>query len=119
MRIAFVGTILCTKTTAIGSAEKTYDAALIDTGAFKSGLPLKDCQDLNLTFIGTHYASGLYGEDVLPVFECQFDFEDNDLHMISILGLPLDQALIGRDILSKYKLIIDWPQRMAIADRLL
>jgi predicted aspartyl protease len=120
MRLRFVNDVLCTHVTFVGLITKVYPDAMIDTGAFKTCLPLQDCRELNLSFTGgTYMASGLYGTGNLPVYTCQLDFNDNDLHFIEILGTPDGQPLIGRDILTKYRLDIDWTRRIANATRLL
>src|SRR5438128_10343370 len=111
MRLHFVGDILSTNFKLVGSTMQEYRDVLVDTGAFKSGLPFLDCINENLQYRGTHPASGLFGSDVLPLFKCRLELEIGDSHELEVLGLPLTFPLIGRDILSKYDLSIDWMGR--------
>ena len=115
MQLHFVGNILSTNMKVIGSTVPEYLDALIDTGAFKTGIPLPDCQ--NLEYQGVHPTSGLFGSESLPLFKCRIELETGDTHKLEILGLPLSEPLIGRDILSKYELDIDFPGRTATARR--
>lgn len=102
----------------VGTTRKDYPSVLIDTGAFKTGIPFTDCIELGLTYVGVHGASGLFGSDDLPVFECKMVFDDGEIYdSLQVLGLPMEYALIGRDILSNYRLVIDWVAQIATAER--
>lgn len=117
MRLHFVGNILSTNFKLVGSDLPDYQNVLVDTGAFKTGLPFQDCISQTLQYRGLHSASGLFGSDVLPLFRCTLEFETGDSHELEVLGLPLTYPLIGRDILSKYEFTLDWMGRTATARR--
>ncbi len=120
MQLFFGSNILFARMRIMGTAMREYDKVLVDTGAFKTCIPFTDCIQLRLQFVGTHNASGLFGEGELPLFECNIAFDDNDSHSaLTVLGVPMDAPLIGRDILSKYKFEIDWVSKTANAYRLI
>jgi len=102
----------------IGAKEKTFEA-LLDTGASNTCIPLDDCIDLGLTFSGTNFTRGLFGSLNLSVFECKLEIEGK-VFDAKVLGLPNEAiigseivqisslAILGRDYLSNFKLVLDW-----------
>jgi len=102
----------------IGKKEKDYEA-LLDTGASQTCIPLEDCIDLGLTFLGTNLTRGLFGCVDLSVFVCQLEIAGKMIDA-RVLGLPNQvvigneiveiplMAILGRDCLSNFKLILDW-----------
>lgn len=84
--------------------------ALIDTGAFKSLIPEKTCKNLNLTRIETKKVWGICPTSInVNIYLAKVYFLDSWVTN-SVIGYDIlstkQIALIGRDVLSQFDLII-------------
>lgn len=102
------------KITLKGRREETIEA-LVDTGADTSAISIEKCIKLGLPHRGFRLFRGLFGGGFLPTYRGRFKLQGREIQL-NVVGLLEDDALIGRDILSHYKLILDWKAKKAKAD---
>jgi len=86
--------------------EREYDAYL-DTGAGRTLIPEKDAKKFGLTYAGDTTVITGTGKDTIRLYRAQVEFLGNEFNIL-IFGRDLPQqaqikAMIGRDILDKYK----------------
>jgi predicted aspartyl protease len=113
VKISFVNDSLITQFTIVGAKKKDY-SALVDTGATKSAIPLKDCKDLSLKYAGDYEPLTATGSQTFSMFDATLDL-DGRLFDIQIMGLDIPIALLGLDILCHYKLSVDWSTNPKLA----
>lgn len=90
--------------------EIEYDAYL-DTGAGRTLIPEKDAEKLGLTYAGDTTVITGTGKDTVKLYRAQIEFLSEEFKIL-VFGRDLPEqaqikAMIGRDILDKYKILFD------------
>ena len=81
--------------------------ALIDTGADMSGIPIQKCVEVGFEVEGFRLFRGLFGAGFLPVFRGRVELKGISMEM-AVVGLLNGESIVGRDLLSNFKLSLDW-----------
>lgn len=111
MRIAYKGDMPKVKIKVKGNVgEVEYDAYL-DTGAFKCLIPEADAAKIGLVYAGDMEIITGSGKDIIKLYKATITFLNKDFSVL-ILGRDLPEqaivnAIVGRDILDKYKVCFD------------
>lgn len=92
------------------SGEVSYDAYL-DTGAGRTLIPEKDAERIGLTYAGDTTVITGTGKDSIRLYYASVEFLGKEFRIL-IFGRNLPEqagvrAMIGRDILDKYRLCFD------------
>lgn len=103
------------KITIVGSANQDLEA-LVDTGASSTLVDNDKCIDAGLRFLGVADRLCVHGDSKpLPLYNGGIKIADYSNNAARIFGLPpieIDnkriEGILGRDIMSNFKLIIDW-----------
>ena len=87
-----------------------YDAYL-DTGAGRTLIPEKDARKLGLTYAGDTTVITGTGKDAIKPYRTRIEFLSEEFNIL-VFGRDLPEqaqinAMIGRDILDKYKIRFD------------
>jgi predicted aspartyl protease len=92
-------------------AELTGQAAHVDTGAYKTVIPHAWADRLGLLRVREVSAEGLDGVVVvLSTYLVEVTVKDLSPVVVEVLASPGEQfALLGRDILNRYQLVLDGP----------
>lgn len=90
--------------------EIEYDAYL-DTGAGRTLIPEEDAEKLGLTYAGDTTVITGTGKDTVKLYRAQIEFLSEEFKIL-VFGRDLPEqaqikAMIGRDILDKYKIRFD------------
>ena len=90
--------------------EMEYDAYL-DTGAGRTLIPEKDAKKLGLTYAGDTTVITGTGKDNIKLYRAHIEFLSEEFNIL-VFGRDLPEqaqikAMIGRDILDKYKIRFD------------
>ena len=86
--------------------------ALIDSGASGTTIPDKLVSKLALRKIGETKASGYNGQvERRNIYSADILFLGFTFNKHPVVAVPRTYALIGRDILNRYKTILDGPRR--------
>jgi len=105
---------------ALGGTATARDLpAKVDSGADRTVIPLRFVEQLGLVEVERLPFAGLAGELIeLPVFAVQLVVRDFDAIIVSVAaseGEP--HVLLGRDVLNRYKLLLDGPNgKLEISD---
>lgn len=84
--------------------------AKLDTGADVSAIPDSAIRALGLREAERLLASGFDGRIVQVVlYAVQIDLPNGQNLEISVLGIPADYILLGRDVLNLLRLLLDGP----------
>ena len=102
-----------------GPLGKKKIEAIIDTGAFKSLVSLGVCKELGLRLKEERTVRGVSKKPVkTEIFWAEVIFQGNRVDTIVGFNLPVgnkarefEKALIGRDLLENFKLIIDFKRK--------
>lgn len=125
MKVDFDGDRLLTELKVASTTvtwSKDYPTALIDTGAWKTAIPLDDIVSkstgANLRYTGSHLTHGLGFQGLLDIFEANLSVGGDSFPKSAILATPTFTgpdgnpkqmpAVVGREILACYKWEIDW-----------
>jgi len=84
--------------------------ALIDTGADISGIPISKCVEVGFEVEGFRLFRGLFGAGFLPVFRGRVELM-GILTETAVVGLLNEESIVGRDLLSNFKLSLDWKEK--------
>lgn len=95
----------------VGEREKKLEA-LIDTGAFITGVSMEDCIEIRAEPSGTRMVKGIFGAAFLPTFRCKIKIAGREFTK-DVVGLPKPGAILGRDLLAAFKTTLDWKSRTA------
>ena len=109
IQIRFFSNYLIAQFTVFGSERtksQSYDV-LVDTASEKSAIPLVDCQSLSLVYAGDYDPVTALGPAIFPTFDATVEVDSRRFE-IQIMEIPSNKAVMGLDILSHYKLTIDW-----------
>ena len=90
----------------IGEREKTLEA-LVDTGAFMTGVPMEDCIEVGAKPSGIRLVRGIFGAAYLPTFRCKIEVSGRIFDK-DVVGLPRQRAILGRDLLGAFKITLGW-----------
>jgi hypothetical protein len=90
----------------VGTTKEDF-VVLIDTGSVVTGIPEKDCVKLGLKVAGTAGLRTAHGDDIFPIFDGMIEIDGRQFNC-QIAGLYIDEYILGLDILSYYRLNIDW-----------
>lgn len=92
--------------------------AQIDTAADRTILPKELVQDLELEEDGKFLFQGFTGEVVeLPVFLIAVQIHDLPVVLVrAAMGVVETHLLLGRDVLNRFRLLLDGPQRVLEID---
>jgi len=90
--------------------QSEYDAYL-DTGAGRTLIPEKDAKKSGLPYAGDTTVITGSGKDTIRLYRAQIEFLGKEFHIL-VFGRDLPKqaqikAMIGRDILDKYKACFD------------
>lgn len=94
-----------------GQREKEIEA-LVDTGAFITGVSIQDCIEIKTEPSGTRLVKGIFGAALLPTFRCKIEVAGK-VFSTDIVGLPEPGAILGRDLLRTFKTTLDWKAKTA------
>lgn len=94
-----------------GEREKELEA-LVDTGAFITGIPMEDCIEVRAEPSGTRLVKGIFGAAFLPTFRCRVEVAGRAFTK-DVVGLPQPGAILGRDLLGAFKTTLDWKAETA------
>ena len=87
--------------------------AILDTGAGITSIPESIIEKLGaLSYTVIRIRSPLENKTIskkLLLVKIEFD---GKAHEVKVLGIPKDYAVIGRDILNQYKIILDAPNKV-------
>ena len=81
----------------MGEREKELEA-LVDTGAFVTGVSMEDCIEVRAEPSGTRLVKGIFGAAFLPTFRCRIEVAGR-FFIQDVVGLPKPGAILGRDLL--------------------
>lgn len=92
--------------------------ALVDTGADLSVLPNRLVADLGLLQVDEQVVEGFDGRPrVLPVYLVVLHDRDLPPVEIRVVRGDVSNAILGRDVLNRYKVVLDGPKQvMTISD---
>jgi predicted aspartyl protease len=108
MQIEFQGNSLITKFVIYGNNNIRQDyIAYVDTGATKTAIPLSECARLGLEYAGDYNASTAGGTLTFPLFYAVIEICGRRFDT-QIAGFNQNVCLLGTDILSNYRVTIDW-----------
>ena len=100
--------------TVLGTKNQDIDA-LVDTGASETLVDNDTCIDIGLTFLGARDRLCVHGDSKPhPLYEGGIQVADYYKKDARIFGLTLElngkriEGVLGRDIMSNFKLVIDW-----------
>jgi len=94
-----------------GSRGEIEYNAYLDTGAGRTLIPEKDSKKLDLTYAGDTTVITGTGKDAIKLYRAQIEFLNEEFNIL-VFGRDLPEqaqikAMIGRDILDKYKICFD------------
>ena len=95
----------------VGEREKKLEA-LVDTGAFMTGVSMKDCIEIRAEPSGTRLVKGIFGAAFLPTFRCRIEVAGISF-IKDVVGLPKPGAILGRDLLRSFKTTLNWKAETA------
>lgn len=95
----------------MGEREKELEA-LVDTGAFMTGVYMEDCIEIRAKPSGMRLVRGMFGTAFLPTFRCVIKVAGRVFNK-DVLGLPKQGAILGRDLLEAFKITLDWKTETA------
>lgn len=112
------------KITIIGMKNQDIDA-LVDTGASETLVDNDTCIDIGLTFLGARDRLCVHGDSKPhPLYEGGIkvaDFSKNNVRIFGLSPIELNskriKGILGRDIMSNFKLIIDWKKSSGQLER--
>ena len=81
-------------------------SAMVDTGASATCIPLKLVESLGLSPVGTVRIATPSGDHMAEIFGVEMGIERLGSFTAQVLGVNLDMALLGSDILSKFSVLI-------------
>ncbi len=101
--------------TIIGTKNQDLDA-LVDTGASFTAVDNETCIDAGLKLEGVSDRLCVHGDSKpLPMYKGGIkvaDYSNKDTHIFGLPPIELNgkkiEGILGRDIMSNFKLIIDW-----------
>jgi predicted aspartyl protease len=86
---------------------------LVDTGADLSLIPQRLAEEFNLAPEGVIIVEGFDGErQQLYLFAVDIVVEEFRLDGLEVTAYPTDHAILGRDILNRFRLLLDGPAQM-------
>jgi len=99
-------------------AQLTGQPAHIDTGAYKSVIPLAWADQLGLLRVREVSAQGLDGVVVvLPTYLVEVTVKDFSPVIVEVLASPGEPfVLLGRDILNRYRIVLAGPNRELVVE---
>jgi hypothetical protein len=80
--------------------------AMIDTGASVTCIPLPIIESLGLSPTGVVQVATPHGHSVVKRYDVQIEIERLGNFTVAVVGLEMDTALLGRDILSRFSILI-------------
>ena len=88
--------------------------AVVDTGSGKTCLPqdvITTLQELGNLEVTTYDVIPIEGKRLIAqkFYRVSLELQNGKLHEIEVYGIPRDYAIIGRDILNKYRVVLDAP----------
>ncbi len=101
----------------LGTAVSDSLLAQLDTGADRTVIPAEWVDQLGLSPTGTVIVVGLGGEQVeAPVYAVRLSIAQVGTVDIRVIASPGEQwTLLGRDVLNRYRVVLDGPaQRLEI-----
>ena len=85
-------------------------SAMIDTGSDVSFIPMDLADELDLQFLRVGVFDGIGGEGIArPMFRVFLTVLDSEPRKYEVAGWHEDFALLGRDVLNRYHIILDGP----------
>jgi predicted aspartyl protease len=86
---------------------------LMDTGADLSVMPQRLVSALNLAPEDSIIVEGFDGErQELPLFAVNIVIENSILTGLEVTAYPMNHAILGRDILNHFRLLLDGPAHL-------
>lgn len=106
----------------IGEWNKEYEA-MIDTGAFNTAIPVNDvCPPSNTSITKLNYSGVLRVtapggfDDYRDIYDAALIIGEEDSFPLSkVVAIELDCAIIGREIISRYRWEIDFEKKQVNA----
>ena len=106
MEISFYENHLITSLKVIGKTSQRYNV-IIDTGSDRTSIPKDHCKDLGLLYSGDERSMTTKGDFYIHTFRARIEIDERRFN-IDINGIDGNTCVLGLDILSKYKLTVDW-----------
>jgi predicted aspartyl protease len=86
---------------------------LVDTGADVSLIPQRLAAELNLAPADAMIVEGFDGErQQLPLFAVDVAVDNIHLTGLEVVAYPTDHAILGRDVLNRFRLLLDGPAQL-------
>ena len=94
-----------------GQPDQTHDVmAKVDTGADVSAIPTRLIQSLELRAVGSLLVSGFEGQaQMVESYAVRIEFPTAYLAFLTVLAIDEPYALLGRDALNQFRLLLDGP----------
>ncbi len=84
--------------------------ALVDTGADITAIPTSVAATIPLVPVGRLLVQGITGERTLPTFGVHLRLGTNVIGPVEVILANFDFAVLGRDVLNHFRLILDGPE---------
>ncbi len=84
--------------------------ALVDTGADITAIPASVAARISPVPVGRLLVQGATGEKVLPTFAVWLQLGEELIGPIEVILMDFDFVVLGRDVLNRYRLVLDGPE---------
>jgi len=84
--------------------------AKVDTGADLTAIPYRFIQELRLRVVGSLQVSGFEGQvRTVDSYAVRLELSTGPFAFLTVLGIDEPYALLGRDALNQFRLLLDGP----------